>query len=90
MSFKPIGKRVLVKREESEAKTASGIIIADSAKEKPSQGKIVEISDEVTKECNSLSKGNIVLFNKYQGDEVKIDGQEYVILEIKDVLGILN
>lgn len=90
MSFKPIGKRVLIKREESETKTASGIIIAESAKEKPSQGKVVEISEEVSKECSSIAVGDTVLFNKYQGDEVKINKDDFVILELKDILGVIK
>lgn len=90
MSFKPIGKRVLIKREESEAKTASGIILTDSAKEKPSQGEVIEISEGAKAECGCFNKGDTVLFNKYQGDEVKIDGQDFIILELKDILGVIK
>lgn len=89
MVFKPLGKRVLVKRLEEEKKTTSGIIIPDNATEKPSAGVVEEISQEVEKE-NILKKGDKVLFGKYKGDEVKIGNDTYVVLEEKDILGVLK
>jgi len=86
MNFQPLGKRVLVKRVEEEAKTASGIIIPDNAKEKPLRGKIVAVSKEVSE----IKDGDEVLFAKYGGTEVKIQGEEYLVLNTDDVLGIIK
>lgn len=86
MNFQPLGKRVLVKRVEEEAKTASGIIIPDNAKEKPLRGKIVAVS----KELSEIKDGDEVLFAKYGGTEVKIGAEEYLVLNIDDVLGIIK
>lgn len=86
MNFQPLGKRVLVKRVEEEAKTASGIIIPDNAKEKPLRGKIIAVSKEVS----DIKDGDEVLFAKYGGTEVKIGAEEYLVLSIDDVLGIIK
>lgn len=89
MNFKPLGKRVLVERQEQESKTASGLIIPDNAKEKPLSGKVVAISSCVKEEA-SLKEGSVVLFGKYKGDEVKINDKEYIILELDDILGVVG
>ena len=86
MNFKPLGKRVLVKRLEEENKTSSGIIIPDNAKEKPSKGEVVAVSSEVT----DLACGNNVIFGKYAGNEVSIDGTKYIVLDIDDIYGIIG
>jgi chaperonin GroES len=95
MKFKPLGDRILVQRtEESDQKSAGGIIIPDTAKEKPSKGTVVEAGPGATKEDGSriameLKKGDEVLFGKYSGTDVTIDGTEYLIMRESDVLGIL-
>ncbi|GAB6074129.1 co-chaperone GroES [Nautilia lithotrophica] len=89
--FKPIGLRVLVERVEEEAKTASGIIIPDNAKEKPLEGKIVAISKEVEEDENlPLKEGDKVVFAKYAGTDITIDGKEYLVLNTDDILGIIE
>lgn len=89
MAFKPLGKRVLVERIEEEKKTNSGIIIPDSATEKPSIGVVKEISKEVEK-SGEIKKGDKVLFGKYKGSEVKLDNKDFVVLEDEDILGVLK
>lgn len=86
MNFQPLGKRVLVKRIEETNTTASGIIIPDNAKEKPSRGEVVALSKEITE----LSTGNTVLFGKYAGNEVSFDGVDYIVLEIEEIFGIIG
>jgi len=86
MSFQPLGDRVLIKRVEEEQKTASGIIIPDNAKEKPQEG----IVEEVGPDAEAVSKGDKVVFGKYSGTEIKVDGQDYLIMEIGDILGIIK
>ncbi|ACM92223.1 chaperonin GroS [Nautilia profundicola AmH] len=89
--FKPIGLRVLVERVEEEAKTASGIIIPDNAKEKPLEGKIVAISKEVEEDENlPLKEGDKVVFAKYSGTDITIEGKEYLVLNTDDILGIIE
>jgi len=86
--FKPLGLRILVERMEEEAKTASGIIIPDNAKEKPLEGKVVAISKEVEEDENlPINEGDIVVFAKYSGTDITIDGKEYLVLNTDDVLG---
>ncbi len=86
MNFQPLGKRVLVKRVEETKTTASGIIIPDNAKEKPLTGKIIAVS----KELSEVKEGDTILFAKYGGTEVKLDSDEYLVLNIDDVLGIVK
>ena len=86
MNFKPLGNRVLVQRVEETNTTSSGIIIPDSAKEKPSHGKVVAVSSEV----NVVENGNQVLFGKYSGNEVVFEGTEYIVLDVKDIFGIIG
>ena len=94
MQFRPLHDRVLVRRIEAEEKTAGGIIIPDTAKEKPQEGEVVAVGPgrmtEDGKRVNmEVKKGDRVLIGKYSGTEVKIDGTEYVILREDDVLGVL-
>ncbi len=91
MSFIPLGQRVLAKVKEEEAKTASGIIIPDNAKEKPLQAEVKAISKELKEDDNcEISEGDIVVFAKYSGTEITIDGEEYLVLNCDDILGILK
>ena len=87
MNFEPLGKRVLVEREEELKTTASGIIIPDNAsKEKPSQGKVVAVS----KEAEGLSVGDTVVFAKYSGSEIMLNDKKYLVLNSEDILGIIK
>lgn len=88
MKFKPLGERILVERLEEEGKTSSGIIIPDNAKEKPLMGKIIACSHKAS-ENEKLKENEIVVFGKYSGTEIKLEGQEYIVLETKDVLGVI-
>ena len=93
MKIRPLQDRVLVKRIEEEEKTKGGIIIPDTAKEKPSEGKVVSVGKGKVLEDGKLQpleikKGDRVLFNKYSGTEVKVDGEEHLIIREDDVLGI--
>ncbi len=86
MNFQPLGKRVLIKSVEEATTTASGIIIPDSATQKPSQGEVVAVSKEVT----DLKNGNVVLFGKYAGNEVLLDNDKYLIINTDDIFGIIG
>ena len=86
MNFQPLGKRVLVERLEDVKTTASGIIIPDNAKEKPLSGKVLAVSSEV----EGVSVGDSVVFAKYGGTEVVLDGKTYLVLKIEDLLGVLK
>ena len=95
MKFKPLHDRVLVQRVESEEKTASGIIIPDTAQEKPMLGKIVAVGSGSKDESGKVTpldvkEGDSVLFGKWSGTEVKIDGTEYLIMKESDIMGILG
>lgn len=89
MNFTPLGQRVLVQRVEEETKTSSGIIIPDNAKEKPLGGEVKAVSDEV-KEDGKIKVGDKVLFAKYSGTEIKLDGTEYLVMNTDDILGIIK
>ena len=86
MNFKPLGKRVLVKRLEEENTTSSGIIIPDSAKEKPSQGEVMAVSSQVSE----LAIKDKILFGKYSGNEVTLEGEKYLVIDVEDIFGIIN
>jgi chaperonin GroES len=86
MNFVPLGKRVLVSRTEEAKTTASGIIIPDNATEKPSQGKVIAISSEV----ENVNVNDTVVFGKYAGNELKLDGVTYLVIEVDDLLGIIK
>jgi len=94
MAFRPLHDRVVVKRLESEEKTAGGIIIPDTAKEKPQQGEVVSVGPGARGEDGKIAAldvkaGDKVLFGKWSGTEVKIDGQDLLIMKESDILGIL-
>jgi chaperonin GroES len=94
MKFRPLHDRVVVKRIEAESKTASGIIIPDNAKEKPSEGEIVAVGPGGRDEAGKLipidvTTGDRVLFGKWSGTEVKLDGVEYLIMKESDIMGVL-
>jgi chaperonin GroES len=95
MTFRPLHDRVLVRRIEEEEKTSGGIIIPDTAKEKPMQGEVIAVGPGARDETGKLipldvRKGDIVLFGKWSGTEVKIDGKELVIMKESDILGIVE
>lgn len=94
MKFRPLHDRVLVKRIESEEKTKSGIIIPDTAKEKPQEGEVVAVGSGMRKEDGALipldvKAGDRVLFGKWSGTEIKIDGNEFLVMKESDIMGIL-
>jgi len=94
MNFRPLHDRVVVKRIESEAKTASGIIIPETAKEKPMEGEIVAVGNGARNEAGNVvalevKKGDRVLFGKWSGTEIKIDGEDYLVMKESDIVGIL-
>ena len=95
MKFRPLHDRVVVRRTEEDTKTAGGIIIPDTAKEKPMQGEIVAVGPGGRDEAGRLipldvKKGDCVLFGKWSGTEVKIDGQDLLIMKESDVLGVID
>ena len=95
MAFRPLHDRVLVRRIEAEEKTAGGIIIPDSAKEKPSEGEIVAIGDGARDDDGEripldVKAGDRVLFGKWSGTEVTVDGQELLIMKESDIMGIIS
>jgi chaperonin GroES len=95
MQFRPLHDRVVVKRIEAEEKTAGGIIIPDTAKEKPSQGEVIAAGPGGRDESGKLipidlQVGDRVLFGKWSGTEVKIDGQELLIMKESDIMGVLT
>ena len=96
MKLTPLGDRVLVQRsDETDEKSAGGIIIPDTAKEKPSRGKVIaagpgNLKEDGTRTPLDVKKGDDVLFGKYSGTEVKIDGEELLIMHENDILGILG
>ncbi|MEM6641615.1 MAG: co-chaperone GroES [Bacteroidota bacterium] len=89
VKFKPLADRVLVEPAAAEEKTASGIIIPDTAKEKPQQGKIVAIGTGKKDEPINVKVGDHVLYGKYSGTEVTIEGSEYLIMKESDIYGIV-
>ena len=95
MSFKPLNDRVLVRRLESEEKTAGGLFIPDTAKEKPSRGEVVAVGpgkcdDSGKRIAMSVKAGDNVLFNKYAGTEIKLDGVEHLVMREDDILAIID
>ncbi len=93
--IRPLHDRLIVERLESDEKTASGLYIPDSAKEKPQQGKVVavgkgKIRDDGTVQPNELKAGDKILFGKYSGTEIKLDGGDYLIMREDDVLAVLD
>ena len=95
MKFRPLHDRVVVKRLEEDTKTAGGIIIPDTAKEKPQQGKIVAVGPGARDETGKVvpldvKAGDTILFGKWSGTEVKIDGDDLLIMKESDILGVLE
>ena len=94
MKIRPLQDRILVKRLEADSKTASGIIIPDNAKEKPMEGEVIAVGNGKKLDSGELAKpdvkvGDRVLFSKYAGSEVKLEGDEHMILREDDLLGVL-
>ena len=95
MNFRPLHDRVLVRRVEAEEKTAGGIIIPDTAKEKPQEGEVLAVGAGTRDETGKLQpldvkEGDRILFGKWSGTEVKIDGEELLIMKESDIMGILD
>ena len=95
MKFRPLGDRVLVKRVEEETKTKGGIIIPDTAKEKPQEGEVVAVGPGARDDNGKLvalevKAGDKILFGKWSGTEVKVDGEDLIIMKESDVLGVLQ
>jgi len=95
MAFRPLHDRVLVRRIEADTKTAGGIIIPDSAQEKPSEGEIVSVGEGVRDDAGNrvaldVKAGDRVLFGKWGGTEVKIDGEDLLIMKESDIMGIIG
>jgi chaperonin GroES len=95
MKLRPLQDRILVQRVEEETTTKGGIIIPDTAKEKPAEGKVVavgngKIGDDGKRIALEVKKGDRILFGKYSGTEVKVSGEEYLIMREDDVLGIID
>lgn len=93
--LEPIGDRVIVKVKEEEEKTVGGIVLASNAKEKPTEGEVVAVgngsySDKGEKIPMSVKKGDVVLYDKYSGTNVKYEGQKYLVLREKDILAIVK
>ena len=95
MAFRPLGDRVLVKRVEEEEKTRGGIIIPDTAKEKPQEGEVIAVGPGARDESGKLQPldvkvGDRILFGKWSGTEVKLNGQDLLIMKESDILGVLE
>ena len=95
MKIRPLQDRIIVKRVDEEAKTKGGIIIPDTAKEKPQEGRVIavgkgKITDDGKLQAPEVKKGDRVLFSKYSGTEINIEGEEHLIIREDDVLGILE
>ena len=94
MAFRPLGDRVLVKRVEEEEKTKGGIIIPDTAKEKPQEGEVIAVGPGARDETGKIQPldvkvGDRILFGKWSGTEVKLDGEELLIMKESDIMGVL-
>lgn len=95
MNLRPLGDRVIIKVLEKEEKTGSGIVLPDKAKEKPQEGEVMAVGagkvlDDGTKVQMEVKKGDKVVFSKYAGSEVKVDGEEYLILRQDDILALYS
>jgi chaperonin GroES len=95
MKIRPLGDKVLVERVEAESKTAGGIVLPDTAKEKPQRGKVVSVGEGKTLENGTrkevqVKKGDLVLFTSYAGTEIKIDGKEYLIMDESDIMAVIE
>jgi chaperonin GroES len=95
MKIRPLGDKVLVERLEAESKTAGGIVLPDTAKEKPQRGKVVNVGagkmlENGTRKEVQVKKGDTVLFTSYAGTEIKIDGKEYLIMDESDIMAVIE
>ena len=95
MKIRPLSDKVLVERVEAEAKTAGGIVLPDTAKEKPQRGKVVSVGEgkmleNGTRKEVQVKKGDLVLFTSYAGTEIKIDGKEYLIMDESDIMAVIE
>jgi chaperonin GroES len=95
MKLRPLADRVIVKQSEAETKTASGIVLPDSAKEKPTKGKVISAGPGKTDEKGkpmalSVKSGDTVFYGKYSGTDIEVDGEKFVILRETDILGVLE
>lgn len=95
MKIRPLADKVLVERIEAESKTAGGIVLPDTAKEKPQRGKIISVGEGKLLEDGSRSqmqvkKGDEVLFTSYAGNEIKLDGKEYIIMDETDIMAVIE
>ncbi|MDO8136703.1 MAG: co-chaperone GroES [Candidatus Brocadiales bacterium] len=95
IKVKPLGEKVLIKRLEAEEKTPGGIVLPETAKEKPKQGKVVELGEgkllkSGERAKSSLKKGDKVIFTSYAGTEVKIEGEEYLLMSEDDILAVIE
>jgi chaperonin GroES len=95
MAFRPLHDRVLVRRIEAEAKTAGGIIIPDTAKEKPQEGEVISVGTGARNDTGQVTPlevkaGDRILFGKWSGTEVKVDGEDLIIMKESDILGIVG
>ena len=88
MKFKPLGERALVKVVEREETTASGIVLPDTAKEKPQTAEVVAVGK--FEDGKKVSKGDVIVFAKYSGTEITLDGEDYMILDADDILGVVE
>jgi chaperonin GroES len=95
MKIRPLGDKVLVERVEAESKTTGGIVLPDTAKEKPQRGKVISVGEGKMLENGSrkevqVKKGDLVLFTSYAGTEIKIDGKEYLIMDESDIMAVME
>ena len=95
MNLKPLNDRVIVKPSEAEEQTKSGLVIPDTAKEKPQQGEVVavgagKLNDDGTRQPIDVSPGDVVIYGKYAGQDIKIDGEEYMILKADDIYAVVE
>ncbi len=93
MNLKPLGDRVVIKKVEAEEKTKSGIVLPSSAKEQPQMAKVIAIGADILndeKKKDQIKEGDTVIFSQYAGTEVKIDGEEYTILKLNDILAVVE
>jgi len=89
VKIKPLADRVLIEPTEAEEKTASGIIIPDTAKEKPQKGTVVAVGPGTSDEKMEVKKGDVVLYGKYSGTDIAVDGKDYLIMKQADILAII-
>jgi len=95
MKIRPLADKVLVERIEAESKTAGGIVLPDTAKEKPQRGKVAAVGegkvlDDGTRRAMQVKKGDQILFTSYAGTEIKVDGKEYLIMDESDIMAVID